>query len=134
MTERLRISIHISNYFQTLEFLEKTLSDKNEPLGVWAVKNISHPIIRLGSHSFIAPFYILVFAPNICLAATMYKQIRAQYISDVLAVKIISHPILRLGSHSFIAPFYILVLALNIYLAATIYKYPRSRHLGRFRR
>ena len=24
------ISIHISNYFQTLEFLEKTLSDKNE--------------------------------------------------------------------------------------------------------
>ena len=30
MTERLRISIHMSNYFQTLEFLEKPLSDKNE--------------------------------------------------------------------------------------------------------
>ena len=29
--ERLRISIHISNYFQTLEIMEKTLSDKNEP-------------------------------------------------------------------------------------------------------
>ena len=31
MTERLRISINISNYFQTLQILEKTLSDKNEP-------------------------------------------------------------------------------------------------------
>ena len=31
MTERLRILIYISNVFQTLEFLEKTLSDKNEP-------------------------------------------------------------------------------------------------------
>ena len=31
MTERLRISINISKYFQTLEFLEKKLSDKNEP-------------------------------------------------------------------------------------------------------
>ena len=31
MTECLRILIHISNYFQTLENIEKTLSDKNEP-------------------------------------------------------------------------------------------------------
>ena len=32
MTERLRTLIHyISKYFQTLEFMEKTLSDKNEP-------------------------------------------------------------------------------------------------------
>ena len=31
MTERLRILIHISNYCHTLEFMEKTLSDKNEP-------------------------------------------------------------------------------------------------------
>ena len=31
MTECLRISIHTSNYFQTLEIWEKTLSDKNEP-------------------------------------------------------------------------------------------------------
>ena len=31
LTERLRIFIHVSNYFQTLEILEKTLSDKNEP-------------------------------------------------------------------------------------------------------
>ena len=31
MTERLRMLIHISNYFQTLEIMEKTLSDKNEP-------------------------------------------------------------------------------------------------------
>ena len=30
VTERLRRLIHSSNYFQTLEFLEKTLSDKNE--------------------------------------------------------------------------------------------------------
>ena len=32
--ERLRISIHISKYFQTLEIMEKTLSDKNEPNSV----------------------------------------------------------------------------------------------------
>ena len=31
MTERLRILIHISNYFQTLEIPGKMLSDKNEP-------------------------------------------------------------------------------------------------------
>ena len=31
MTERLRILIHISDCFQTLEILEKTLSDKNGP-------------------------------------------------------------------------------------------------------
>ena len=31
MTERLRILIHISNYFETLEILEKKLSDMNEP-------------------------------------------------------------------------------------------------------
>ena len=31
MTERLRILIHISNYFQTVDIMEKTLSDKNEP-------------------------------------------------------------------------------------------------------
>ena len=31
VTESLRILILISNYFQTLEITEKTLSDKNEP-------------------------------------------------------------------------------------------------------
>ena len=31
VTERLRILIHISIYFQTLEIMEETLSDKNEP-------------------------------------------------------------------------------------------------------
>ena len=31
VTERLRILIHISNYIQTLEIMEKALSDKNEP-------------------------------------------------------------------------------------------------------
>ena len=31
VTERLRVLIHISNYSQTLEILETTLSDKNEP-------------------------------------------------------------------------------------------------------
>ena len=31
VTERLRILIHIPIFFQTLEFLGKTLSDKNEP-------------------------------------------------------------------------------------------------------
>ena len=31
MTERLRILIHTSKYFQTLEIMQKTLSDKNEP-------------------------------------------------------------------------------------------------------
>ena len=31
VTERLRILIHVSDYFQTLEIMEKTLSDKNEP-------------------------------------------------------------------------------------------------------
>ena len=31
VTERLRMLIHISNYIQTLEIMEKTLSDKNEP-------------------------------------------------------------------------------------------------------
>ena len=31
VTERLHILIHISNYFQTLEVMEKTLADKNEP-------------------------------------------------------------------------------------------------------
>ena len=33
VTERLlRVLIHISNYFQTLEIMEKKLSDKNEPI------------------------------------------------------------------------------------------------------
>ena len=31
VTERLRVLIHNSNYFQTLEIMEKMLSDKNEP-------------------------------------------------------------------------------------------------------
>ena len=31
MTERLRILIQTPDYFQTLEIMEKTLSDKNEP-------------------------------------------------------------------------------------------------------
>ena len=31
VTERLRMLIHISNYFQTLEIMEKTFSNKNEP-------------------------------------------------------------------------------------------------------
>ena len=31
VTERLRILIHISNYYQTLEIMGKTLSEKNEP-------------------------------------------------------------------------------------------------------
>ena len=30
VTERLHILIHISNYFQTLEVMEKTLSHKND--------------------------------------------------------------------------------------------------------
>ena len=31
VTERLRIKIYIYTYFQTLEIMEKMLSDKNEP-------------------------------------------------------------------------------------------------------
>ena len=85
------------------------------------MKIISHPILRLGSHSFIAPFYILVFAPNICLSAALYKHIRAQDISGVSAVKNISHPIIHLGSHSFSLPLYMLEFAPNICLGATIY-------------
>ena len=40
----------------------------------------STPINRLGSHLFIAPFYILVFALNICLAATIYKYPRSRHL------------------------------------------------------
>ena len=32
MTGRLRIFMYISNYVQTLEIMEKTLSDENEPI------------------------------------------------------------------------------------------------------
>ena len=40
MTELLRILMHISNSFQTLEIMEKTLSDKNEPYLVQTLQNI----------------------------------------------------------------------------------------------
>ena len=68
-----------------------------------------------------AIFYIFVSAPNICLAATIYKRIRAQDISGVSAVNNISHPIIYSGSHSFSLPLYIRVFAPIIYLGATIY-------------
>ena len=63
-----------------------------------AVKNISPPAFRVGSHSFNMPCYILVF--------TM-EQV------DRLAVKIISRPAVRVGSHSSNVPYFVLVLMLN---------------------
>ena len=73
-----------------------------------AVKIISHPILRLGGHSFIAPCSTY-FCPRLipCLEATIYERIRAQDISGVSAVKNISHPLIHLGSHSFSLSLYI---------------------------
>ena len=51
MTERLRILINISNYFQTLVIMEKTLSDKNEPTNKFIFTRIpsqnTHPCLSV---------------------------------------------------------------------------------------
>ena len=53
MTERLRILIRISNNFQTLEIMEKILSDKNEPIRgplLFEIVYQVHTKLRLGTH------------------------------------------------------------------------------------
>ena len=44
-SDRTRILIHTSNYFQTLESMEKTLFDKNDP---------NEPKIKITNHAFLA--------------------------------------------------------------------------------
>ena len=63
----------------------------SRPLERLAVKIFSHPTMRVGSHSFILPQYILVFA------------LRTPRV-DRFAVNVISHPAVRMGNHSFITP------------------------------
>ena len=65
MTERLRRSIHISNYFQTLEILEKKLSDKNEPKSAVLPSLPDFHIIgraRLGVLRAPLPFDVLTYS------------------------------------------------------------------------
>ena len=79
---------------------------RSKHLGAFSsVKNISHPIVRLGSYSFIAPFFILVFAPmnsgaSYSATSTIYKYPHSIPL-ERLVVKNISHPAFRVGSHSF---------------------------------
>ena len=46
---------------------------------VLSLKIIAHPVSRLWSNSFVAPFYLLVFAPSIWVAATTYTYPRSRY-------------------------------------------------------
>ena len=53
LTERLRILIRISHYFQTLEIMEKTIPDKNEPVDVsmGSVRGSSGSVHRLSMYT-----------------------------------------------------------------------------------
>ena len=115
--------------------------------GVLAVKIISHPIVRLGSHSFSAPFCILVrsraqylWSVNMIFCNFDYLQASALKTSRIykysrsrplehLAVKNISHPAFRVGSHSFNVPCYILVFTMEPVdrLAVKIISHPAVR-------
>ena len=76
------------------------------------MKIISHPTVRVGSHSFSMPYYILVHVNQqdaiSAPVSTTYKYPRLKPLKR-LAVKNISHPTLRVGNHSSSMPYYILV-------------------------
>ena len=86
---------------------------RSTPLERLAVKVFYRPTMQVGSHSFILPYYILVFA---------LKTPRV----DRLAMKIISHPAVRTGNHSFIMP-HNTCRARTIVLAVKIISHPAVR-------